>query len=133
MYRINTANGEIHCPDGWVCKPPYDDEDLPKYLEYAEWINSGNSPEYFYEEPLPPVPSLVSRFQARAALYQAGLLDQVNTIMADQNTPMMAKLAWQDAQEFRRDSSLVQSMGATLGMTDEQLDNLFRLAATIVA
>lgn len=133
MYRINAATGEIHCPSGWICKPPYDDEDLPHYLEYASWVQSGNSPEEFYEEPLPPVPESVSRFQARAALYQSQLLDAVNAIMSNEQTPMMAKLAWQDAQEFRRDSALVQSMGTTLGMTEEQLDDLFRLAATIVA
>lgn len=133
MYRINTATGAIHCPDGWVCNPPYDDEDLPKYLEYASWINSGNSPEYFYEEPLPPVPSVVSRFQARAALYQNGLLDSVNAIMQSEQTPMLAKLAWQDAQEFRRDSALVRSVGQLLSLDDTALDNLFRLAATIEA
>lgn len=133
MYRINTATGAIHCPDGWVCHPPYDDVDLPKYLEYAAWIQAGNSPEYFYEEPLPPVPESVSRFQARAALYQAGYLEQVNQMMQAEATPMMAKLAWQDAQEFRRDSALVQSMGAALGLSSSQLDDLFRLAATIVA
>lgn len=133
MYRINTATGAIHCPGGWVCNPPYDDEDLPKYLEYAAWINSGNSPEYFYEEPLPPVPVVVSRFQARAALYQNGLLDSVNAIMQSDQTPMLAKLAWQDAQEFRRDSALVKSVGQLLSLDDTALDNLFRLAATIEA
>ena len=133
MYRINTATGDIYCPDGWVCNPPYDDIDLPKYLKYAEWIHAGNSPEYFSEEPLPPVPTSVNRFQARAALYQAGYLDQVNQMMAAESTPMMAKLAWQDAQEFYRDSALVQSMGGALSLSSTQLDDLFRLAATIVA
>lgn len=133
MYRINTATGAIHCPSGWVCNPPYDDEDLSHYLEYAQWVNSGNSPEYFYEEPLPVVPQVVSRFQARAALYQSGLLDAVNTIMQSEQTPMLAKLAWQDAQEFRRDSALVRGVGQLLSLDDTALDNLFRLAATIEA
>lgn len=131
MYRINTANGAIHCPDGWICYPPYDDVDLPHYLDYANWVNSGNSPEEFYEEPPAPVPQAVSRFQARAALYQFGFFDQVEQMMQSPDTPMIAKLAWQDAQEFRRNSQLVNQMCTALGMTAEQIDELFRVAASI--
>lgn len=131
MYKINTATHFIHCPDGYVCKPPYDDEDLPHYLEYAQWVQSGNSPEYFHEEPPAPVPQKVSRFQARAALFERGLLDQVNALMQLPETPMIAKLAWQDAQEFERNSNLVAQIGATLGLSSEYIDDLFRLAASI--
>lgn len=133
MYRINSANGFIHCPDGYVCKPPYDDEDLQQYLEYANWIQSGNSPEEFYEEPLPAVPESVTRFQARAALYQAGYLQAIETLMQDQNTPMIYKLAWQDASEFKRNSPTVTAMASALNLTDNDVDNLFRLASTIIA
>lgn len=75
----------------------------------------------------------VSRFQARAALHLAGLLDQVQALMDNPATDPLARLAWQDAQEFRRSSPTVLSMGAALGMTDPQLDQLFTQAATIQA
>lgn len=78
-------------------------------------------------------PQAVTRFQARAALLQAGLLDQVNTMMADPGTPAIAKLAWQDAQEFRRNSPTVLAMAAALGLSDVQLDQLFTTAAGIEA
>ena len=83
--------------------------------------------------PPPSVPQAVSRFQARAALHLAGLLEQVETMMANPATDPMARLAWQDAQEFRRNSPTVLGMGAALGLSQAQLDDLFIQAATISA
>lgn len=83
--------------------------------------------------PEPFVPYAVSRFQARAALHLAGLLDQVEALMAAPEADMLARLAWQDAQEFRRHSPTVAAMGTALGLDDAQLDALFTTAAGIEA
>ena len=74
---------------------------------------------------------VVSRFQARAALLQNNLLDTASGAIAQADA--MSQLAWEDAQEFRRNSPLVASIGGALSLTDEQLDDLFRLAKTIEA
>jgi len=74
---------------------------------------------------------VVSRFQARAALLQNNLLDTASGAIAQADA--MSQLAWEDAQEFRRNSPLVNSIGGALSLTDEQLDDLFRLAKTIEA
>lgn len=79
------------------------------------------------------VPAAVSSFQARAALLRAGLLDDVEAIMADAATPREAVLAWEYATEFRRGSPTVAAIAGALDLTDEQLDDLFIEAATIVA
>jgi hypothetical protein len=76
---------------------------------------------------------VVSRFQARAALHNAGLLPQVEALMADSETDPIARLAWTDAQEFRRESPNVIAIAARLGLTDKQLDDLFVAAAQIEA
>lgn len=76
---------------------------------------------------------IVSRFQARAALHLAGLLEAVETLMQSPDTPALARLAWQDAQEFRRTSPTVQTLASALGLTDAQLDELFAVAAGIEA
>ena len=81
----------------------------------------------------PIIPQTVTRFQARAALYQAGLLDQVETLMNDPETPTLARLAWQDAQSFERQSPTIAAMATALGLTDAQLDDLFIAAAGITA
>jgi hypothetical protein len=89
----------------------------------------------FAKPPAPPepIPQVVSRFQARAALYQAGLLEQVETVMADPATDMLAKLAWADAQEFKRSSPTIAAFSQQIGLTDEQIDELFKQAAQIDA
>lgn len=84
-----------------------------------------------YAPPPPAVPQSVSRFQARAALFDAGLLAQVEDMMAD--APMLAKLAWTDAQEFRRTSPTVAAMAQALGLDEAALDALFFAAAAIEA
>lgn len=79
------------------------------------------------------IPAVVSRFQARAALHLAGLLDTVEAIMASPATPVMAKLAWADAQEFKRTSPSLLGIAGAIGLTDAQLDDLFTTAAGIEA
>lgn len=85
------------------------------------------------DPPPPGPPQVVSRFQARAALHLAGLLTAVEALMADPATDMLARLAWTDAQEFRRTSPTLLAMASALSLTDEQLDQLFITAAGIEA
>lgn len=83
------------------------------------------------EPPPPPVPVSVSRFQARAALHNAGLLTAVEAAVAAADP--FTQIAWADATEFRRDSPTIAALAVALGMTGAQLDDLFRAAALIVA
>lgn len=85
------------------------------------------------DPPPPGPPQVVSRFQARAALHLAGLLPQVEALMADPETDTLARLAWTDAQEFRRTSPTLLAMASALSLTDAQLDALFVTAAGIEA
>lgn len=98
------------------------------YIEYLNWVTEGNIPQ-----PVDIVPKVVSRFQARAALYEAGHLQNIETVMASPATEMLVKLAWQDAQEFRRNSPTVIALGYALGITESDLDQLFIAAAAIEA
>lgn len=76
---------------------------------------------------------IVSRFQAKAALLQAGLLGDVEALIADPATDPLTKLAWQEAIEFRRQSPALLGVATALGWTDEQLDALFVSASQIEA
>jgi hypothetical protein len=62
----------------------------------------------------------------------AGLLETIEGAIAI-STDDMVKLAWNEAQEFKRRSPTVLAISAGLGLTDEQLDDLFITAATIEA
>jgi hypothetical protein len=74
---------------------------------------------------------VVSRFQARAALMGADLLAATDALVAEADE--LTKLAWADAGTFERRSPAIASLGAQLGLTDTQIDDLFRAAALIHA
>lgn len=79
--------------------------------------------------PIPvEVPQSVSRFQARAALHQSGKLAEVETAIAESD--VITQMAWQGAQEFRRNSPTILALGDQLGL---DLDALFIAAAQIQA
>ena len=74
---------------------------------------------------------VVSRFQARAALLGADLLAATDALVAEADE--LTKLAWADAGVFERRSPAIVSLGAALGLTETQIDALFRAAALIEA
>jgi hypothetical protein len=73
----------------------------------------------------------VSRFQAFAALSAAGKLTAATA--AVNAAGGLAKLAWDNAIEFRRDSPTIASLAAAVGLDDAALDALFIAAAEIEA
>lgn len=75
---------------------------------------------------LPPVPPAVSPLQARRALRQAGLLDAVTALVAASDAD--TRDAWEYAVEFRRDDPLLRALAGQLGLTEADIDNLFRSA-----
>lgn len=79
------------------------------------------------------VPESVDMAQARLALLMAGLLDAVNAAIAALPSPEReaAEIEWEFRSTVRRDSPLVQSLLPVLGMSDEQVDELFRQAAAL--
>lgn len=99
----------------------------------------GGFPQLVEPTPLTPEEQLaaerarmvVSRFQARAALHLAGLLPQVETAISQADP--MAQIAWNDAQEFRRNSPTIAALAAAINLGDAELDHLFRTASQIVA
>ena len=90
-------------------------------------------PEPETPPPIDSVPQSVTRFQALAALHLAGHLPAVEAIMAAPETPVLAKLAWDNALSFERSSPLLNGLAGTLGLTSQDLDDLFTAAAGIAA
>lgn len=72
-----------------------------------------------------------SRFQAKAALQAAGLLSTIEAVVAAGDD--FVKLAWAEAVEFKRNSPTIAALQDAAGLTDTQIDDLFRTAMTIEA
>jgi len=74
---------------------------------------------------------VVSRFQAKAALSAAGLLDKTEALVA--RADPITQLAWAEVIEFRRNSPTILALQGAMGLTDAQLDALFLAASAIEA
>lgn len=113
-------------------------ESLLRGLVSGKEIVADENGDPYLRDPLPSAPpsatpSAVSRFQARTALWQAGLYEAVENYMNDPSTPMPYKFAWQDAQTFERQSDTVAVLQNVLGLSNEQVDELFLQASKITA
>lgn len=100
-------------------------------LNFTQWVDVA-------PEPGPLVPQVVSRFQGREAMWQTPhgettLFEAAEAVLADPITPAMYRRAWDDLQEFRRDSEMLAAIAGMLGLTAAQIDALFILAASIRA
>ena len=81
----------------------------------------------------PPVPTTVSKRQARRALLAAGLLAAVETVINELPPAQRAVvlIEWNDSQEVRRDNPVTLQLAAAIGLTEEQIDALFITAAEL--
>jgi hypothetical protein len=73
------------------------------------------------------VPKNVTMRQARLALLKNGLLDVVNSGITDPS----AKIEWEYATEVERNNVLVTSLKSLLNLSEQDVDNLFILAAIL--
>ena len=76
-----------------------------------------------------------SRLQAKAILYQNGILEEVDALVG--NSDFLVQLAWKEAQTIRRSSPLIEMLKSQLTwidntpITDEDLDTLFEEAKKV--
>lgn len=107
----------------------------PAWPDYLAWLAAGGIPEAMAittpPEPTDPIPLSVTRFQARAALHLAGLLDDAEAAIAQAHP--LSRIAWEHAHVYRRDSPTVISIGHQLGLSEADMDELFKTAASITA
>ena len=79
--------------------------------------------------PAAPQVTTVSPRQARLALFAAGILDQVETAVKAAGGAV--QISWDYATEINRHDPLIVSIGASLGLTEDQIDLIFTQAATL--
>lgn len=80
-----------------------------------------------YVAPPVPVPTSLPRLAFKAALLQAGLLDQVEAAVA--NADALTRLKWAEAVEFPRADPMIDALGQAIGLTPEAIDQMYVQAA----
>ncbi len=83
--------------------------------------------------PPPRPPAIVTMRQARLALFDAGLLDAVPQMIAaipEEDHRQRAQIEWDSANDVERNNQFTAFLAASLGLSDAELDDLFRMAAT---
>jgi len=81
-------------------------------------------------EPVKPVvPTSVTMRQACLALENAGILDDVEALVA--TLPRPYQIEWQRASMVERTNQLVEVVRQQQGMTVQQIDDMFIQAATL--
>ena len=128
MYAIAPA-GVLRLADGVLIR-----RGDSGWLDYLAWLSAGSVPDPIPKSPpdtADPVPVEITRFQARAALHLAGLLDDAEAAIAQAHP--LSRIAWEHANVYRRDSPTVISIGQQLGLSEADMDELFKTAASITA
>ena len=92
-------------------------------------------PPYPAPEPPPAViiPQRITARQARLALLDAGLLDDVDDIIEalPANVRAQVRIEWDRATHVERGSPVTQMVATALGLTSAQVDALFVAAAVL--
>ena len=79
---------------------------------------------------IPPieVPQTITPLQSKLQLRELGLLDEVDTLVA---TDRKVQLYWEYALTIERNNEVLLSMSEQLGLTSEQLDDMFIQASKL--
>lgn len=99
---------------------------LVEAKEIQDWLSEGNTPEPADPIPTPEITQVTMR-QARLALLQAGLLDAVEAHVV---TPEQ-RIWWDYSTVVEKNNEVVNDVCTGLGITTEQVTQLFELAATL--
>jgi len=83
--------------------------------------------------PPAPVPGEITNWRAKAVLGLAGMLTAVEAALDAMPEPnrTVALAAWNGGADLARNGPTVLALSATLGLTDAQVDDLFRQAAAL--
>lgn len=128
QYAYSPDTGElIHTdtPAHWMgltdaIPPDFNPETAGCFWRNEQWEIVAAQPE------TPQVPKFVSMRQARLALLQHGLLDMFDAAM----TTPQDRIWWDFSDIVERQNTMVLAKTVAVGLTPNQVDDLFVLAAT---
>lgn len=102
---------------------------LLKYTVSGGWVPDV---DFADEYNAAKVPESITAHQAKTALHRKDpSLNGAIKSMLSQPGNEEAKLAWEDRNEFRRDSPFIATLAAAVPLTDSELDDLFIVGGEI--
>lgn len=114
----------------WLASNPDGDVAACRERALGSWAGIDAAPDDVPPGPRAPV-TVVTNYQARAALIQAGLFDAVANGVAQLGPSSLEFQAWEYANTFVRDSQFIVSMASDLGLSEYQVGALFESASKI--
>ena len=124
---INTTTPADWMGKTHIAPPPFNPVNQGAFFREGAWVVETAVPGVI-------VPASVTPRQARLALLQIGKLDAVSAALAAIPDPAQrtaAQIEWEYATVIERNSPLVQSLAAGLGLTAPAIDALFEAASRI--
>lgn len=95
---------------------------------FRRYVLKNKSAEQVAKEQKDSVPTVITPRQARLALLQATLLDELEALLV---TNREMQIWWEYSLDIQRNHEHIITMGSALGLTEAQLDDLFILGATL--
>jgi hypothetical protein len=105
--------------------------DLPESTTEAQWQEK--LAKFTVNPNLISLPEVSPR-QLRSAMLLSGITEQsvMDSIeMLPNPDKGLAEIAWKWSTSFTRDSEVVDMLGSMVGLSSEQLDNLWKFASTL--
>ena len=128
IQEIRQENPNMSIPDGTDCSSLgfefLEEVEKPKQEGfYAVEVAPINNKQTWELREIPKeVPQAITPLQSKLQLHKLGLLDDVEALVTGDRT---AQLYWEYALVIERDNEILLMMATSLGMTEEQLDDLF--------
>ena len=91
--------------------------------EYRAWLEAGNVTDP-YVPPPPAVPLAVPMWAVRTVLQNDGLFNQAQALV-EASTDNALKNVWEYGNFADRNSNAIATLSAALGLTSEQVDQMF--------
>lgn len=126
VYRVAKVEPPIYDPETQTIE-----EGQPVQIG-DKWTQVWNVRELTTDELKARIPSSITKRQARQELIVSGLIGAVEaTIDAIQDPTQKALMLswWNDSQTYDRDNPELISMADSIGLTEEQLDEMFLSAS----